>query len=234
MNTQAVEFDKYESQTELWVNSRMVTVDVCLVSERVEKLLPFGIKLTEMQTGTLFIVDYIQPNFTAPYREAALLVHVKTLFGEGLHCCWMTVDDDTAMVYGRELLGFPKKMADIKFQEDQPTIRASVSRRGTDVLTMNAVRKTVQENPDAVFDKKFFNVGAPGAICGFRYYSREIFAACWLGRSILVRADSNAPRKIALLRRTLGRACSFSLLIPQVQEWCAACSICLRQTLLTD
>ncbi len=175
MNKQAEEFDKYASQPELWQNSRMITADVPLNADRVRKILPLGLRLTDRPMGTLFIVDYVQPNFTAPYREAALLVHVKTLFGKGLHCAWMTVDDDTAMIYGRELLGFPKKMADITFDEQLPSVSASVMRRGTTVLRMTAEQRGIQERPEPVFDRKIFNAGGLGSLMALQLI--------WLSRS---------------------------------------------------
>lgn len=169
------EFDKYDKQQELWIDSRMITADVALAGDQVKKILPLGMWLTEKPTGSFFIVDYRQPNFTAPYREAALLVHVKTLFGRGLHCVWMTVDDDTAMIYGRELLGYPKKMANMKFEQEKSTISASVTRRGTTVLAMHGRKKDIQSNPLPVFDKKMFNVGGLGNLL--------LLQTIWMSRS---------------------------------------------------
>jgi len=169
------DFDKYEQQQELWTDSHMITTDVSLVRDRVKKILPVGMWLTGKPTGTFFIVDYKRPNFSAPYREAALLVHVRTLFGRGLHCVWMTVDDDTAMVYGRELLGYPKKMADFDFQEDDTSIFASVTRREKTVLTMQGKKKAIHSNPAPVFDKKMFNVGGLGNML--------LLQTIWMSRS---------------------------------------------------
>lgn len=112
-------------------------------------------------TATLFIVDYTKRSFTVPYHEAALLVHVRTPLGKGLHCPWMVVDDDTAMIYGREILGYPKKAADITFEEDGKNITAGVTRRGVEVLRIESTSKTRRTPPPPVFDYKTFNVGGP-------------------------------------------------------------------------
>ncbi len=109
MNNRTSDFDKYKSQPEMWKESHIILGNVELNRQEASRILPMGLRLTENPTATLFIVDYLKPNFTAPYREAAMLIHVRTVFGVGLHCAWMTVDDDTAMIYGRELLGYPKK-----------------------------------------------------------------------------------------------------------------------------
>ncbi len=146
----------------LWENARFILADVPLNPSVARKLMPFGMKLAEPASGVLFIADYTKTSFTIPYQEAALLVRVRTLFGEGLHCCWMVVNDDTALIYGRELLGYPKKLADITFEETSERISASVTRRGVRVMAMEAERGPAQSSPAPVFDIKTFNAGGMG------------------------------------------------------------------------
>ncbi len=146
----------------LWENARFILADVPLRAHEVKQILPLGMKPAEPASGILFISNYTNTSFTIPYHEAALLVRVRTLVGKGLHCCWMVVDDDTALIYGRELLGYPKKLAEITFDEYADGIEASVTRRGTQVLAMRAERGGAQASPPPVFDHKTFNVGGMG------------------------------------------------------------------------
>jgi acetoacetate decarboxylase len=143
----------------LWENARFILADVPLHREAAAKLLPLGMKLTNPPTGTLFIADYTKTAFTVPYHEAALLIHVKTLFGTGLHCCWMVVDDDTALIFGRELLGYPKKLAQFTFTENGDTVSATVKRRGVQVLAFEGKVGREQKPAPPVFDVKTFNAG---------------------------------------------------------------------------
>ena len=147
--------------TRLWENARFVLADVPLNRKETKKILPWCMGLGAKPTATLFIVNYTKTSFTVPYHEAALLIHVKTPLGKGLHCPWMVVDDDTAMIYGRELLGYPKKRADITFEENKGNITASVTRRAVEVLRIESTSKAQQASPAPVFDKKTFNVGGP-------------------------------------------------------------------------
>jgi acetoacetate decarboxylase len=147
--------------TRLWENARFVLADVPLDKKETKKILPWCMGLGSNPTATLFIVDYTKTSFTVPYHEAALLVHVKTPLGKGLHCPWMVVDDDTAMIYGREILGYPKKKADIVFEENNGNITAGVTRRGVEVLRIESTSKARQASPPPVFDCKTFNVGGP-------------------------------------------------------------------------
>ncbi len=147
--------------TNLWDNARFVLADVPLDKRQVKKVLPWCMWTGDEAKGTLFIVDYTKTAFSVPYHEAALLVHVKTHLGKGLHCPWMVVDDDTALIYGREFLGYPKKRADFTFDENNESITATVNRRGVEVLRIESVSKTRQTSPAPVFDYKTFNVGGP-------------------------------------------------------------------------
>jgi acetoacetate decarboxylase len=145
-----------------WENARFIMADLPLRFEEATKILPMGMRLTEKPMATLFIVNYTQINFSVPYHEAALLIHVQTPIGLGVHCSWMIVDDDTALIYGRELLGYPKKMGVFTFDENQEKIQASISRRGKKVLCMEGKREKVQQPPPPVLDIKTFNVGGLG------------------------------------------------------------------------
>jgi len=154
-------------EVKLWEGARFLMADVPLDRGEVKKILPWGMKPSEPPVATLFICNYPKTSFTVPYKESAVLIHVRTALGEGLHCCWMPVDDDTALIYGRELLGYPKKMADIVFQEEGDHISASVTRRGIKVLAMEGKRGAAHTSPPPVFNLKTFNVGGMGQLFAF-------------------------------------------------------------------
>ncbi len=147
----------------LWDNARFILADLPMNPEAARGLLPRNLQLADPPMATLFIVDYTKTSFTVPYHEAALLVHVRhRLFGPGLHCSWMIVDDDTALIYGRELLGYPKKMGNFEFWEEGETVSGSLTRRGVRVLSMEGTKGERQSAPAPVFDFRTFNVGGPG------------------------------------------------------------------------
>ena len=155
--------EKARKRENTWDNARFVLVDVPLDYHEVKRILPWGMKPSNPPMATLFIVDYTKVSFPiVPYHEAAMLIHVSTPLGAGLHCCWMIVDDDTALILGREMLGYPKKMGDFEYDEKDGNIHASVSRRGVKVMDITAKRGLPQTPKPPVFDIKTFNVGAMG------------------------------------------------------------------------
>jgi acetoacetate decarboxylase len=100
--------------------------------------LPAGVRLTAPARADLFTACFPDCTYLdAPYHEAGLFVHVKTTFGTGIHCPWMIVDDDVALILGRELLGYPKKLGQIDWTLDGDTIHAHATRRQTSLVTMH-------------------------------------------------------------------------------------------------
>jgi acetoacetate decarboxylase len=162
-----------------WENARFVLADVPLDHYEVLKILPWGMKPSDPPLATLFIADYPKVSFPiVPYHEAAMLLHVRTPLGSGIHCCWMIVDDDTALILGREMLGYPKKMGIFEINEKEGTVHASVSRRGVRVMDIQAKRGQSQDPNPPVFNIKTFNVGAMGQFFAFNpiwvFHPREV------------------------------------------------------------
>jgi len=143
----------------LWEDTTFILIDVPLNPDETKKILPLFMCLDKPYRATFFIARYPRTAFTGAYNEAALLVHVRTPLGKGVYCPWMIVDDDTAMIYGRELLGYPKKMAVIPFNDDGKKITASLTRRGIEVISVGAERVKKEDNPGPVLQIKTFNVG---------------------------------------------------------------------------
>jgi acetoacetate decarboxylase len=147
------------SKVKLWEDTTFVLIDVPLNPVETKKILPMFMCLSKPYRATFFIVKYPKTAFTGAYNEAALLIHVCTPLGKGVFCPWMIVDDDTAMIYGRELLGYPKKMADIPFNDDGKKINASLTRRGVKVVSVQAERVKKEDNPSPALQIKTFTIG---------------------------------------------------------------------------
>ncbi len=178
----------------LWENAYFVFVDVPLNPEETKKILPLGMFPRRPCRATFFIVDYTKTAFTVPYKECALLIHVRTLFGSGLHCPWMIVDDDTALIYGRELLGYPKKMGEFYFTEKDGTVSAGVSRRGVRLIDVKAEKKSAETSPKPMMGIKTFNVGGMGQFTSFNpvwmFKPVEKIHEAWTAEAELTVADS--------------------------------------------
>ena len=150
----------------IWENATVVTADIPLNQKETKRILPLFMWPVKPCKITFFMAQYASTAFTGAYNESAILFHVRTPFGKGVHVPWMVVNDDTALIYGRELLGYPKKSADIPFDDDGKKIKTSITRRGIKIASAEAERIAIEANPSPITAIKTFNIGGDGSgIC---------------------------------------------------------------------
>lgn len=141
----------------LWTNAKVLAVDVSVSRDVAQAFLPEALSLAEPATATLFVADYPETAFGSVYREAAVLLHAGDDRGPALHCSWMVVDDDTALILGREVLGFPKKMAEIQLEEREGRAVGTVSRKGVELMRLEATIGEAETNPAPFFARRMVN-----------------------------------------------------------------------------
>jgi acetoacetate decarboxylase len=120
--------------------SQFTGAEMLLVSFRtdpkaVAAVLPRPLRPAGEPLAAAFVARYPQTNFGVTYNEGALFVAAEYRGERGWYCLSMPVDNDTAMIGGREHLGFPKKMADrITLDRDGPHVAGSVVRNSVELL----------------------------------------------------------------------------------------------------
>ncbi len=159
----------------IFEKSLIVTAEVPVVVREAKALLPYGLWLPEHPTALLFAADHRQPCFTRQYQEVALMLRVRSVAGSGLLVAWMLVNDDSALIYGREVLGYPKKMADISITESGDTVSVRASRRGGEIFALDVGKGEVVANPPPLFATNLIAVGGLGQFFAFN--------AAWACRS---------------------------------------------------
>src|SRR5437868_1285712 len=122
----------------LYEDAHYLAVDVTFDRDAVRPWVPWPLRVPATATGTLFTAWFPHTAFGSVYREAGLLVDVEHGFSKrAVFSPWMIVDDDVALVAGRELLGYPKKLGAIRFDIDGDRIEALASRRGATLVRMS-------------------------------------------------------------------------------------------------
>jgi len=113
---------------------------VALDPKRARVWLPPGVSLAKPCVATVFAAHFPETSFGSVYDEAGVFFHVTRRFRSAVFCPWMVVTDDVALTVGRELLGYPKKLARIAFDFGSgragTEVRAEVERRGRVVLRL--------------------------------------------------------------------------------------------------
>lgn len=140
----------------VWPDATIRAFDAQVDARRVQEMLPPG--LLAEPAVTVFVADYPRTSFGVAYRECGLLLHAQHRGRPVLHCAWMVVDDDAALILGRDLLGFPKKLARIELSDE----RAVVERRGVRLLELT-LRERHRSTDATPFPRPIVNVkGQPG------------------------------------------------------------------------
>lgn len=141
----------------IWSNAKVLAVDVPMSGDVAAELLPAPLRPDHPPLATLFIADYPETQFGSVYREAGVLLHARDEHGPALHCSWMVVNDDAALILGREILGFPKKLAEITLERREAGVVGTVTRRGALVMQLEARLETADTDPAPMFGRRVVN-----------------------------------------------------------------------------
>ncbi len=104
----------------------------------VRRVLPPPLEPAAIPTGTAYVAEVRQTNFSPPYNEAAVFLSAQYQGEVGNYCLSMPVTNDVAMFLGREVQGFPKKIAEsIRLEVDGDTVAGTCTRRGLEILRLS-------------------------------------------------------------------------------------------------
>jgi acetoacetate decarboxylase len=182
------ELEKLLLETFDFFNAEMLTVVWETKPEIVARLLPPPLKPAKRPLAAAFLANYPETNFSVAYQEGALFLMAEFNGEEGTYCLAMPVNNDMAMIGGREVFGYPKKMAIIELGREGTIMKGFIERHGVRFLemsvnldgTLNTVDAAeilleafgMDENPvRTVFNYKYFP--SPEGL-GFDYNPRLI------------------------------------------------------------
>ncbi|MGQ9723167.1 MAG: acetoacetate decarboxylase family protein [Candidatus Jordarchaeum sp.] len=96
----------------------------------IKKVLPDVLEVGDMPLAFLGIMEYPKCEPLGPYNEAYLMVQAKCGDVSAWFNPFMWVTTEEALVAGREIWGFPKKMADIELVQKEEKVMGTVERKG--------------------------------------------------------------------------------------------------------
>jgi acetoacetate decarboxylase len=121
---------------------------------------PHPLRLVSPARASLFTAWFPMTTIGSVYREAGLFLHVEHRGTPAVFSPWMIVDDDVALISGRELLGYPKKLGSIEWTMAGDEVHSVASRRGAELLRMDAVLREPVRNAPPVIGRAHRNVRA--------------------------------------------------------------------------
>ncbi len=111
-------------------DARMMGVMFQTRPEVTASLLPPPLEQADLPGGLIFIAEYPKTNLGSGYREAALFIRCKYQGEAGSICLSMPITNEGRMHNGRDVFGFPKKMADIHLSREGNRVHGWVERQG--------------------------------------------------------------------------------------------------------
>ena len=183
----------------IWRDASVFAADLEVDARAAASWLPGWLRILQPARATVFVADYPHrlPSGVNPYRETAVLLHVRLGRKEGVFCPWMLVDDDAAMLLGRESLGYPKKMGEISLSAEGGGVKARVERKGTTLLDIEGRVEGAHSSPPPMFARNFFNVWGPVGLTFQKilYFSteEEILAAQRVAADVAVSGSELDP-----------------------------------------
>jgi acetoacetate decarboxylase len=133
-----IEQKKQTLRTTIFENTEMLTILWETKEEIVENLLPFPLEPVDRPIVLAFIANYSSTNQGLPYYEGALTLRCQFKGEMGNYYLAMPVTDDRAMIGGREIFGFPKKMANVYLNRIDNKVHAYSERLGVKNIEVNA------------------------------------------------------------------------------------------------
>ncbi len=114
----------------VFYDAEMLTVYFETKPEIVKRLLPPPLKPAKDPFGGAFVANYPKTNFGVTYLESALFLLAEYDGVEGGYCLAMPVTSDMALILGREVFGYPKKIANIFMKRDGDKVEGWTERHG--------------------------------------------------------------------------------------------------------
>ena len=118
--------------------AKMIGVIFEVDPEVTERLLPPPLEQADAPGGLIFIANYPVTNLGPGYKEAALFLRCKYRGEAGSHCLSMPITSEPRMHNGRDVFGFPKKMAAIHLEKEGRSARGWVEREGVRFVEIEA------------------------------------------------------------------------------------------------
>jgi acetoacetate decarboxylase len=118
-----------------WEGVRMAAFPFTPRPGAVARILPPGMEPAD-GPGVITLLSYPETAFQHPFDEAVVMVPVRVDQTLGNYVPYIYVTTDEALVPGREIAGFPKKLAQVEWGRDGDRVQGSVTRWGRRILSI--------------------------------------------------------------------------------------------------
>ena len=172
----------YPEPPYLYPKAELAVIFYSVDRDAVEHIVPAPLKLARTPMCVAFVAWYPETTI-GPYHEAATFIEAKLKTDEGkvsaFYCNAMFVDCDIALAAGREIWGFPKKIAEMSVKREGNTVVGLMEMRAKETHHILGIGRYSGE----FFITQTRHVLAPG----------DIYKTSFVGRRELNEVDDNEP-----------------------------------------
>ena len=119
------------------LDGTMLTIQFGTDAAFIERVLPPGLTPGKNALGSIYIGKWANSSAGA-YHGAAVFVSARAGDLEGDYCLAFYVSNNQASLFGRPMMGEPKKLADIDFERKGNRITAGVTRYNERIISIDA------------------------------------------------------------------------------------------------
>lgn len=148
----------------LYRDAHYLAAEVELDPAVAARWVPRPLRLATPARATVFTAFFPQTSFGSVYREAGVLFDVVHRRTQAIHSPWMLVDDDVALIVGRELLGYPKKLGELRWDHDGDRISSVAHRRGHELISIEGTLGERIADPPPILGRPHRNIRATSGI----------------------------------------------------------------------
>jgi acetoacetate decarboxylase len=164
------EIAKIYRETFDFYDAEMLTVFWETKPEIVRRLLPPPLKPGKRPLALAFVANYPRTNFGVSYFETALFLRAEFNGEEGNYCLAMPVTNDMALILGREVFGYPKKIGNIQFSRRGKDAEGLTERHGRRFFQVRAklTGKFNAEDAQNIF-AEVFSIGTNLVVVAYNF-----------------------------------------------------------------
>lgn len=118
-----------------WEGVRTILFPFVVEPSVAAAVMPPGVELDD-GPGTVVLLTYPATDFMHPFKECVVLLPARVDDVTGSYVPHIYVTTDEALIPGREIAGWPKLIADIRWERSGDHISASVTRFGETLLEL--------------------------------------------------------------------------------------------------
>ncbi|MHA1688289.1 MAG: acetoacetate decarboxylase family protein [Promethearchaeota archaeon] len=141
---------KFKIESADFYDAEMLVIYWETKEEIVKRLLPSPLKPAKHSVASAFVANYPRTNFGVSYKEAALFIFAEYEGIVGMYCLSIPVDNDIALILGKEIFGYPKKFATMYLKKEGDDVEGWFERHGIRIFEERAKLTNKPNTPDAL------------------------------------------------------------------------------------